>query len=84
MAKTFQRNTHPKTPFRRAKPNVLYSKSNSNEYGRRIADKNDAITDDAQKGCVNGNENVYDLHRGVINNDVNISGENMEEVFHIV
>lgn len=31
---------------------------------------------------MNGNENMYDNHRGVINNDGNISGENMVEEFH--
>ena len=44
-----------KTPFRLAKPNVLFSKGNSNGYGGRIADQNDAIIDDAEKGCANGN-----------------------------
>lgn len=31
---------------------------------------------------MNGKENTYDNHRGVINNDGNISGENMVEEFH--
>ena len=48
----------PKTPFRLAKPNVLFSRDNSNKYGGRMEDKNDAITDDAQKGCVNENKNI--------------------------
>ena len=73
---------HPKTPFRLARPYVLFSKGNSNGYGGRIADNNDAITDDAQKGCVNGNKNMYDHHRGTINNDVNINGENMAKECH--
>ena len=70
---------HPKTPFRLAKPNVLFSKGNSNRYGGRMVDKNDAVADDAQKACVNGNKNMYHHHRGVIINDVNISGEKMAE-----
>ena len=78
----FNTRKHTKTSFRPVKPNVLFSKSNSNEYGGGIADKNDAITDDAQKGCVNGNENFYDHHRGLINNDVNIICENVAEEFH--
>ena len=73
---------HPKTPIRLAKSNVFFPKGNSNGYGGRIADKNDAITDDAQKGYMNGNENMHDHQKGVINNDVNISGENMTEEFH--
>ena len=51
----FNTREHLKTPFRLAKPNVLFSKGNSNGYGGRIADKNDAIIDDAQKVCANGN-----------------------------
>ena len=39
---------YPKKPFRPAKPNFLFSKGNSNGYGERIADNNDAITDDPQ------------------------------------
>ena len=35
-----------------------------------------------KKGSVHGNKNMYDHHRGVINNDVNINGENMAEEHH--
>ena len=35
-----------------------------------MEDKNDAITDGAQKVCANGNKNMYVHHRGVINNSV--------------
>ena len=42
-----------------------------------MADKDNAITDDVQKGCMNGNTNMYDHHRGVTNNDVNINGAKM-------
>ena len=38
--------------------------------------------DDVQRECVNGNRNMYDHHRLVINNDVNINDENMEEECH--
>ena len=61
---------HPKTPFRLAKPKILFSEGNFNWYGGRMEDKNDAITDGAQKVCANGNKNMYVHHRGVINNSV--------------
>ena len=31
---------------------------------------------------MNGNENMHDHQKGVINNNVNISGENMTVEFH--
>ena len=77
IAKTFQTNIQWL-----AKPSILFFKGNSSRYGGITADKNDAVTDDAQKGYVSGSENIYDHHRGVINNDVKISGENMAEEFH--
>ena len=47
---------HPKTLFRLAKPNVLFSKGNSDGYAGKMEEKNNGITDDAQKRCVNGNK----------------------------
>ena len=43
-----------------------------------MEDENDAITD-AQKGCVKQNKNMYDEHRGVINNGLNSNGDNTTE-----
>lgn len=61
----------------------LFSKSNSNGYGGWMEDKNEAITDDdAQKWCVNGNKNIYDHYRWVINNVVIIDGENKAGLYH--
>lgn len=37
---------HPEKPFRSATPSFLFTKGNSNKYGERTADKNDAATDD--------------------------------------
>ena len=62
---------HPKTPFRLAKPKILFSKGSFNWYGGRMEDKNDAITDSAQKVCANGNKNMY-VH---IKNDSRLSNE---------
>ena len=56
---------HPKT-LRLAKPNIIFSKGNSNGYGGRMEDKNDRVTDNAQKGCVNANKNLSDHQRRVI------------------
>lgn len=47
-----------------------------------MADKNNAVTDDAQKGCVNANKNMHNYHREAINNDVNINGEKMAEEYY--
>ena len=73
---------HPKTPFRLAKLDVLFSKGNSNRYGARIEDKNHSVIDDAQNGCATANKSLYDHHRGVINNDARINCENMRREYH--
>ena len=70
---------HPKTLFRPVKPNVLFFKGNSSRYGGKIKDKNSVVTDDAQIGGVNGNKNIYDDHRWVINNDENMAEEYRNE-----
>ena len=72
---------HPKT-LRLAKPNIIFSKGNSNGYDGRMEDKNDRVNDDAQKECVNGNKNLSDHHRRVIINNKNINGENIREESH--
>ena len=69
------------TAFRLGKPNVLFSEGNCNKYSERMEDENDAITG-AQKGCVKQNKNMYDEHRGVINNGLNSNGDNMTEEFY--
>ena len=66
---------HSKTHLRQAKLNFFFSKGDSNGHSGRMEDKNHAITD-AEKGCVNGTKNFYDDPGGVINNDLNIHGEN--------
>ena len=52
----------------------------TNRYDGRMEDKNDAITSDAQ--MLNGNKDMYHHHRGAINHDVDISGENVAEEYH--